>query len=105
MTNFFVRKTGSDSNNGLSAGAAWLTIGKALTSGGVAAGDTVYIGAGIYRETVTASLTNPASEVKFVGDIDGAFTGDPGEVVWTSWTTNDATAPASAATLAGGSKN
>lgn len=105
MTNYFVRKTGSDGNAGTSAGAAWLTIGKALTSGGVAAGDTVYIGAGIYRETVTASLTNPASEVKFVGDVDGAYTGDPGEVSWSAWTTNDTTSGSSSALLAGGSKN
>jgi hypothetical protein len=105
VATYYVRKSGSDGAAGTSAGAAWLTIGKALTSGGVAAGDTVYIGAGTYREVVTASLTNPASEVKFIGDVDGAFTGDPGEVIWTSWTTDDTTAPVTGATINGGSKN
>lgn len=105
MVTYYVRKTGNDSNAGTSAGAAWATIGKALTSGGVAAGDTVYIGAGTYREVVTASLTNPASEVRFVGDIDGAKTGDAGEVVWSPFTSGDTSSPSTASTLNGGSKN
>jgi hypothetical protein len=96
MATKFIRKSGSDSNSGNSAGSAWLTINKALTT--MASGDQAYIGAGTYRETVTMTIT-PAAETKLIGDVDGAQTGDAGEVVWTAYTTNDTTTPATAATL------
>lgn len=85
-TYYYVRKSGSDSNAGTSAGAAWATIGKALT-GGMASGDTVYIGAGIYREAVTVSVA-PTGTTNVIGDVDGAKTGDAGEVRWTGMTTD-----------------
>lgn len=101
MATYYVRKTGSDSNNGTSAATAWLTVGKALATGTtVASGDTVYIGAGTYRETVVcATPTTPAAQISIIGDVDGAQTGDPGDVVITAYTTNDTTAPATAAVL------
>jgi hypothetical protein len=102
MTTYYVRKTGSDSNNGLSAGAAFLTLGKLfLSATGIVGGDIIYVGAGIYRETIASggvTLTSPSSEVQIIGDIDGAKTGDPGEVLWTPWTTSDVAAPASVVT-------
>ena len=92
MTTYYVRKTGSDANAGTSAGAAWLTIGKALTT--IASGDTCYVGAGIYREAnVTVTIT-PTAETKILADVDGVQTGDAGEVTWTAYATNDKTAPA-----------
>ncbi len=90
MTDHFIRKTGSDSNNGLSAGAAWLTIGKALLAGGLSSGDTAYVGAGIYREAITVGIT-PTGTTSIIGDVDGSKTGDAGEVRWTAYTTNDTT--------------
>lgn len=85
-TTYYIRKTGSDSNAGTSAGAAWLTISHAVsgTCGGgssacTAAGDTVYVGAGIYRETVTVNNTY-ASLVSLIADGDGVQTGDVGVV-------------------------
>lgn len=49
----------------------------------------------MYRETVTSALpATPASRINIIADVDGAFTGDPGEVIWTAHTTNDTTAPA-----------
>lgn len=92
MTTYYVRKTGSDAAAGTSAGAAWLTIGKALGAAGIASGDTVYIGAGTYRETVTVGFT-PSAATYVKGDVDGVNTGDAGEVIWTAYTTNDKTAP------------
>src|SRR6476659_8028000 len=84
-TTYYVRKTGNDSSNGTSAATAWLTISKALNS--VARGDTVYVGAGTYRETVTAT-TGPsgvtAVSTNYIADIDGSKTGDPGQVIWTA---------------------
>src|SRR6266404_8911870 len=102
MSVYFIRKSGSDSNAGTSAGAAWLTIGKALTT--VVSGDTVYIGAGVYRETVTVTIT-PISETKIIGDINGAQTGDPGEIRWTDHITDDRTVPSTAAILNLNGKN
>lgn len=83
MTVYYVRASmGNDGNTGLSPAQAWLTVDKAANE--VAAGDDVYIGAGVYRETVTidTSGTN-GSEIRWFGDIDGAQTGDNGLVVIT----------------------
>lgn len=99
MANFFVRKTGNDSNAGTSAGAAWLTIGKALGATGIASGDQVFIGAGTYREVVTVNMTSATAETKVIADVDGAQTGDAGPVIWTAYTTDDNTAPSANATL------
>lgn len=96
MATYYIRKTGSDSNAGTSPGAAWLTIGKALGSSGIASGDTVYIGAGTYREIVTVAMTSATAETKVVGDVSGQFTGDAGEVIWSAHVTDDVTAPTSA---------
>lgn len=99
MATYYIRKTGSDSNNGLAANTAWLTFGKALGATGIASGDTVYVGAGVYREVVTVNMTSATVETKVVGDVDGAQTGDSGEVQWTGYTTNDTTAPSATAVL------
>lgn len=93
MATYYVRKTGSDSNAGTSAGAAWLTLAKALGAAGIASGDIVYVGAGVYREVLTVAMTSATGETRIVADVDGAQTGDPGDVVWTAYTTNDTTAP------------
>jgi hypothetical protein len=100
----YIRKSGSDSNGGTSPSDAWLTIGKAIGASGMASGDTVYVGAGVYRETPTFSLS-PAAETKIVGDTTGEFTGDPGEVVLTAYTTDDVTAPSGTALLVSGGRN
>lgn len=99
MATRYVRKTGSDSNGGTSPSDAWLTIGKALGASGIASGDTVYVGAGTYRETVTVAMTSATGETSVIADTDGAQTGDAGAVIWSAYTTNDSTVPASAATL------
>lgn len=97
MANRFVRKTGNDSNDGLSAATAWATIGKAVGAAGMADGDVCYIGAGVYRETtINFGLTDPTIETKLVGDVNGVMTGDAGEVRVTNRTTNDKTAGAGA---------
>jgi len=86
VSTYFVRISGSDSNAGTSAGAAFRTIGKALGATGIGNGDTVYIGAGTYRETVTVATAGSFTVPTFViGDVDGARTGDAGEVIWTNY--------------------
>lgn len=100
MATYYVRKTGNDGSAGTSAGAAWLTIGKALGAAGIASGDTVYIGPGTYRETVTVAMTSAVAETFVIGDVDGSHTGDaPGPIIWTAYTTSDIVAPANAVTL------
>src|ERR1700722_3850911 len=56
---YYVAKSGSDSNSGLSTQAAWLTIGHAASV--AAAGSTVLVGAGTYHESVTFSNSGTAS--------------------------------------------
>ena len=83
MATYYVRKSGLDSNAGTSAGAAWATIGKALGAAGMASGDTVYLGAGIYNESITPALANPSARTSVIGDVHGTNTGDSGEIIWT----------------------
>lgn len=99
MTTYYVRKTGSDGAAGTSPATAWATIGKALGASGIASGDTVYIGAGTYREAITVNMTSATAETRVVGDVDGAQTGDAGQVIVTAYTTNDTTTPAASPTI------
>lgn len=91
MTLYYVRKTGSDGAAGTSAGAAWLTVDKAANT--VAAGDTVYVGAGVYRELVTMDTAGASgSLITYIGDITGANTGDAGLVIISAHTDDESTA-------------
>ena len=56
---YYVSKSGSDSNSGLSATASWLTIGHAALQ--AKAGSTVYVGAGTYHESVAFANSGTAS--------------------------------------------
>jgi hypothetical protein len=56
---YYVSKSGSDSNSGLSTQAAWLTIGHAASA--AKAGSTVYVGAGTYHESVAFANSGTAS--------------------------------------------
>lgn len=100
----YVRKTGSDAADGLTPATAWLTLAKAGGATGAASGDEVWIGAGVYREGVTMGGTYTA-ETKFRADVDGAKTGDAGEVRWSGYGTDDKTAPAIATVLNLNGKN
>lgn len=93
MATYYVRKTGNNSSAGTSAGTAWLTLAKALGASGIASGDTVYVGAGTYRESVTVAMTSATGTTNIIADTDGAQTGDAGDVIWTAYTTNDKTSP------------
>lgn len=80
MTTYYVRKTGDDSAGGTTPGTAWQTIGKAAST--MAAGDTVYIGAGFYNETVTLTVSGSAgSPIVYIGDVSGRYTDDAGLVI------------------------
>ncbi len=81
MTTYYVGTGGNDSNNG----TTWAT--RKLTLNGVedipvAAGDTVYVGAGTYRETLTCDVDGSSgSPITYIGDYDGSHTDGTGGVV------------------------
>ena len=64
MTTYYVRTTGNNASAGTSPATAWATLTKALGASGIASGDTVYVGAGTYRETVTVAMTSPTAEIR-----------------------------------------
>lgn len=76
----YVRKTGSDANGGTGPSDAYLTVGKLLQN--LSAGDTGYIGAGLYRENaLNPTNSGTAGNVILIkGDLDGSQTGDAGIV-------------------------
>lgn len=76
----FVRITGSDTASGTSPGRAFRTLGRAEMS--AASGETVYVGAGTYTESVELTSGGAAgSPIRWLADTDGTFTGDAGEVI------------------------
>lgn len=84
MATYYVRQSGSDSNNGTSPATAWRTIGKALGGSGAANGDVVYVGAGTYYESVACNAA--ANGATVIGDTRGEHTGElPGEIILTPY--------------------
>jgi|GEM_PF-2070057 len=76
---YYVRKSGSDSNDGLSPETAFLTIQKACSVADH--GDFIFVGAGDYQERVEIENSGTSEEpIVFVADTEGAYTGDNGEV-------------------------
>jgi parallel beta-helix repeat protein len=74
---YYVRQTvGDDAHDGLSAATAWQRISK--LSQAMRAGDTAYVGPGLYREQVTVMNGGTLDKrVVFVADTTGQHTGDP----------------------------
>jgi hypothetical protein len=72
--------------------------------GTILGGDTVYIGAGVYRE-VNPTLPTPTFELVIEGDVTGFWTGDRGMVQWSAFLTDDRTAPSGTAMLQFASKS
>lgn len=79
-TTYYVRKSGSNLNTGLSSTTAFATIGKAASV--MVAGDTVRVGAGVYNETVIPSQSGILkNSISYIADKNGLFTGDKGAVI------------------------
>lgn len=81
---FYIRQTiGNDSNDGLSPQTAWRSLSRLEKV--MRAGDTVYVGPGLYREMVTVANSGTAEAwVTFIGDTTGEHTGDPPGTVMVS---------------------
>jgi len=90
-TTYYVRESGNDSNDGLSADTAFRTIDKA--TGDLGPGDVVYVGAGAYPAAVNSNprpiatvdildaVGTAAQPIQIVADTTGVHTGDAGEVM------------------------
>ena len=76
MATYYVSaQNGNDANAGTSAALAWATIGKAI--GEVAAGDTVYIGPGTYREKPSMSTSGTdGNPIRFIPDPEAQYLTD-----------------------------
>ncbi|HOU18435.1 MAG TPA: hypothetical protein PLW05_09090, partial [Candidatus Marinimicrobia bacterium] len=76
-TNYYVRKSGNDSNNGLTPATAWKTVTKAANYN-LQPGDTVFIGTGIYNEQLIPSRSGSSTAyIVYYGDYKGLKTQDP----------------------------
>jgi len=78
---FYVRQTlGDDGNDGRSPATAWRSLSKLDKA--LSAGDTAYVGPGLYRDEVF--LRNSGTEeapIRIIADTSGSHTGDPPGVV------------------------
>ena len=92
MTTYYVGPGGNDSNNGTTWALRKLTLNGAEDIP-VAAGDTVYVGAGTYRETLTVDVSGTAEggAITYIGDYDGTHTDGTGGVVRITGSDNDLT--------------
>lgn len=92
MTTYYVGPGGDNGNSGLS----W-ALRKATLNGAedipVVAGDTVYVGPGVYRELLLADVSGTAGNpITYIGDVTGENTDGVGGVVRITGSDNDQTA-------------
>lgn len=91
MATYYVGKGGSDANNGQSWANRKLTLNGAEDIP-VAAGDTVYVGPGTYRETLTCDVSGTSGNpITYIGDVTGAHTDGVGGVVRITGSNDDKT--------------
>jgi hypothetical protein len=75
----YVRTSGDDLRSGTNPADAFRTLGKAVSI--ARPGDTIYVGAGTYPESLVLSLAGTAADpIALVADTSGATTGDAGTV-------------------------
>lgn len=78
-TTYYVRRGGDDTDHGSTAKHAWATLGHAAKT--TMAGDTIYVGGGVYEEQVLCSRAATAKQpIRFIADTRGKYTGDRGQV-------------------------
>jgi hypothetical protein len=102
-TTAFTSATGQTWN----VGGALLTMARAMvTASGIhncySAGDSIYLGGGgTWAETVANTLSGSAiAPLSVIGDVDGAKTGDAGQVVLSAFTSGNTSAPSSTILMA-----
>jgi parallel beta-helix repeat protein len=84
-TAWYARKSGDNANDCRTAATACLTIQEAhdkATADGSGTGDIIYVGSGIYNETVTIAQSGVSGNTfYFLADTTGFYTGDPAGAV------------------------
>ncbi len=91
MATYYVGAGGNNSNDGLSWAQRKLTLNGAEDIP-VAAGDTVYVGPGTYREQLTCDVSGSSgSPITYIGDYTGVNTDGVGGVVRVTGSDNDQT--------------
>jgi hypothetical protein len=101
-TTYYVGIGGNDGNNGTSWATRKLTLNGAENVP-VAAGDTVYVGPGTYREMLTVDVSGGAgTAISYIGDYTGASTDGVGGVVRITGSDNDQSATRANCILASG---
>lgn len=104
MTTRYVGIGGSDANDGLSWANRKLTLNGAEDTP-VVAGDTVYVGPGVYRHTLTVDVSgSDGSPITYIGDVTGEHTDGVGGIVRITGSDNDTTNTRSRC-ITGSSKN
>lgn len=92
MTTRYVGPGGNDSNDGLSWANRKLTLTGAEDTP-VVAGDTVYVGPGVYREMLTVDVSGTdGNPITYIGDVTGEHTDGVGGIVRVTGSDNDQTA-------------
>ena len=92
MATYYVGKGGNDASDGTTWAKRKLTLNGAEDNP-VAAGDTVYVGPGTYRETLTCDVSGSSgSPITYIGDYDGSHTDGTGGVVRITGSDNDQSA-------------
>jgi hypothetical protein len=91
MTTYYVGPGGNDGN----AGTSWAARKATLTGAEdipVVANDTVYVGPGTYRETLTLDVSGSSGQpITYIGDVTGANTDGVGGLVRITGSDNDQT--------------
>ena len=89
MATYYVGTGGNNSNNGTTWALRKLTLNGAEDIP-VAAGDTVYVGPGVYRESLTVDVSGSSgSPIAYIGDVTGENTDGVGGVVRITGSDND----------------
>lgn len=89
MTTYYVGAGGNNANAGTSWALRKLTLNGAEDIP-VAAGDTVYVGPGAYRESLTVDVSGSAGNpITYIGDYSGANTDGVGGIVRITGSNND----------------
>jgi len=102
MTARYVGTGGNDGNSGLSWALRKLTL-NGVEDTPVVAGDIVYVGPGVYRETLTLDVSGTAGNViSYIGDYDGSHTDGVGGIVRITGSDDDLTATRTNCILASG---
>jgi hypothetical protein len=92
MTTRYVGPGGSDGSDGLSWANRKLTL-TGVEDTPVAANDTVYVGPGVYRETLTVDVSGSSGNpITYIGDVTGENTDGVGGIVRVTGSNDDQTA-------------